>query len=130
MTTINYSALIRGWDTFTRREKFRALFEYRQVHPYKPPKERVKKVREPKPAFTPPPGYYRVKDLIPRLGRNIASVKRYVAGGGIRSYRVGHNVAYCEYDLIIARDRADVNRRAGKRILGVHNGSLNIDEMA
>lgn len=127
---INYSALIRGWDTFTSREKFRALYEYRQVHPYKPPKvkvERVKKVREPKPAFTPPPGYYRLKDLTHRLDRKIATLKRYIAGGGIRSYRVGNNVAYCEYDLILAKERADANARSNRKLFGVRRGSLNLD---
>lgn len=128
--TIDYSAFIRGWDTFTPREKFRALYEYRQVHPYKPPKvkvERVKKVKPPKPAFTPQPGYYRLKDLTQRLDRKIATLKRYIAGGGIRSYRVGHNVAYCEYDLILAKERADANARINRKLFGVRRGALKLD---
>lgn len=131
--TINYSSLIRGWDTFTPREKFRALFEYRQVHPYKPPKvmaERVKKVKPPKPEFSPPPGYYETKYLTERLHRNIASIKRYIAKGGIRTYRACHKVAYCEYDLILAKERAEANAAYSRKQIGVRRGSMNIDEMA
>lgn len=128
--TINYPALIRGWDTFTPREKFRALYEYRQVHPYKPPRvkaERVKKVKPPKPEFNPPPGYYQTKDLTDRLGRKIATIKRYIASGNVRSYRACHKVAYCEYDLILAKERAEANAAYNRKQICVRRGSLRLE---
>lgn len=126
----NYSALIRGWDSFTSREKFRALYEYRQIHPYKPPrstpnpKANPDKPKSNKFDFEAPPGYYLMNDLVQRLVRNRSTIKRYLSGGGIREYRIGVYVAYCEYDLLLARDRADANRSMAGRNTGVKNGRI------
>lgn len=125
----DYSALIRGWDSFTSREKFRALYEYRQLHPYKQPVVKQSKPRKPKPKsakfdFKAPSGYYRMNELIERLGRNRSTIKRYLSVGGVREYRLGVYVAYCEYDLLVARDRAEASRHMNRRSRGVKNGAL------
>lgn len=116
-SSIDFATNIPGWSSMDSRQKFRAIAAYQ-----KRPKPRKRREPKPKPEpFTPPPGYYSSAELCERHNRSYASLKRYVALGNVREYRVGHRVAYCEYDVILEIERCERVRRENGRRTGNKN---------
>lgn len=129
----DYSAIIPLWPILSGREKFNALARYRADErkraARKPRKinveqkkaydkaRREKVTAHKKAEWNPPGGFYPMAEILQRNDIAASSVKRYIAAGKVRVYRVGYHVAVCEYDVILAIEAGiEARRENGKRI--------------
>jgi len=120
MKLVDFPGVIAGWGLMTSKEKWNSVAKYQTRKAKKREYDRNRKNRSGKKKaveFIPPSGYYQGQTLAKMHNIGYSSLKRYAAKGLLRSYRVGTNVAYCEYDLIIAIENGkEVKRQNGLRL--------------
>jgi hypothetical protein len=126
---LDFSLIIPNWDIMNAKEKFISVSKYQKSDKTKIIRVRIKKprIRKPKPhkeKFKPIDGYYQGKVLAELVNVNFSTIKRYVKKGNIREYKVGRNVAYCLYDILLEQERAK-NTRIQCGIITGHKNRIN-----
>ena len=52
-----------------------------------------------------------MKELVLHTKLNVSTIKRYAQKKLLREYRINKNVAYCEYDVILAHEKGTEIKR-------------------
>jgi hypothetical protein len=125
---LNFSLIIPNWDIMNAKEKFISVAKYQKSNKKNVTKVRINKPRIIKPKsrkekFKPIDGYYQGKVLAELVNVNFSTIKRYIKKGNIREHRIGNNVAYCLYDILLEQERAK-NTRIQCGIITGHKNKL------